>query len=349
MPKPEISEWITSSIAGYHPGEAPEPQPLAGSGSDRRLTRLFPPGGSLILVENPCSLRPEPNENDSFVYLAGHLRDSGFPVPEIYAYHRELGVYLMEDLGDDDLFGRVRSVVSEEELAELYREGVSLLARLQSGALKGFDPGRCHSPERYDRTLMLNGESGYFHRELLAAALDLPILSAGLAAEFARLADRASEAGADFFLHRDFQSMNLKLHHGRLWIIDFQGARLGPPQYDLAGLLLDPYVELPGEFRREMMEEYLRHFLPRTGIDRGRFLEAFTPVAAHRLMQALGAYGYLGLTRGKREFLAFVPAGLRLLGEVCRLLPPGEFPELLGVIDLALDRWEKRGGVACAP
>ena len=35
------------------------------------------------------------------------------------------------------------------------------------------------------------------------------------------------------------------LHQHRLWLIDFQGARLGPPQYDLASLLLDPYVNLP--------------------------------------------------------------------------------------------------------
>ena len=36
-------------------------------------------------------------------------------------------------------------------------------------------------------------------------------------------------------MHRDFQSRNLMVHQGRLWLIDFQGMRFGPPAYDLAG------------------------------------------------------------------------------------------------------------------
>ena len=35
--------------------------------------------------------------------------------------------------------------------------------------------------------------------------------------------------------------------------------------------------------------------------------------AMQRLMQALGAYGFLGLVKGSRHFLAHVPAALRSL------------------------------------
>ena len=87
----------------------------------------------------------------------------------------------------------------------------------------------------------------YRHRGMdhlgLAPATEL------LREDYESLAARAARAGADFFLHRDFQSMNLKLYSGALWIIDFQGARFGPPQYDLASFLFDPYVELPAELR----------------------------------------------------------------------------------------------------
>jgi aminoglycoside/choline kinase family phosphotransferase len=34
-----------------------------------------------------------------------------------------------------------------------------------------------------------------------------------------------------------------------------------------------------------------------------------------RNMQALGAYAYLGLTVGKKQFLNFIPRGLKLLNE----------------------------------
>ena len=35
-----------------------------------------------------------------------------------------------------------------------------------------------------------------------------------------------------------------------------------------------------------------------------------------RLMQALGAYGYLGLVKGNHAFLAYMPVALESLGEV---------------------------------
>ncbi len=43
----------------------------------------------------------------------------------------------------------------------------------------------------------------------------------------------------------------------RLWLIDFQGARLGPQHYDLASLLLDPYVNLPPDRQEFLLTAYL--------------------------------------------------------------------------------------------
>ena len=45
--------------------------------------------------------------------------------------------------------------------------------------------------------------------------------------------------------HRDYHSRNLMLHDDRLYIIDFQDARMGPDTYDLVSLLRDSYVDLP--------------------------------------------------------------------------------------------------------
>ena len=44
--------------------------------------------------------------------------------------------------------------------------------------------------------------------------------------------------------HRDYHSRNLMLHDGRLYIIDFQDARMGPDTYDLVSLLRDSYVDI---------------------------------------------------------------------------------------------------------
>jgi len=342
MPSAEILEWAASAFPKYDPEESPAPHRLPGAGSDRRLYRLFLPAGSVVLVENPSSPTEGPNENDSFVYLSGHLRSHGVSAPAVHAYSRERGAYIMEDLGDDDLFGKVRIGLSEGELLDLYRKGLSLLARMQVDAVGGLDSARLHSPPQYDRDLMLSRESGYFQRELLGSLLGFGEPPAALQEEFRRLAEGAGKAGSDFFLHRDFQSRNLKFHRGELRVIDFQGARLGPPQYDLAAFLLDPYVELSPEIREALLEDYLGHFLHRSGLDRSLFLRDFPFVAAHRLMQALGAYAFLGSRRGKRDFLGFISPALRLLREIQGTLPAGAFPELDRAVALAQERWEER-------
>ncbi len=338
MPSAEALVWARRAFPGLDPASA---RPLPPAGSSRVLTRLFHTGGSLVLVENPVEITAAVNENDAFGYLAAHLGARGIPVPGVLAYKRSRGWSLVEDLGDQDLYGEVRHALrglvcdpaARERVAALYREALDVLVRLQIDGAAGFDPRRTHNPARYDAALMREGESGYFARELLGRHLGLN-MPPELEAELDRLAGQASAAGADYLLHRDYQSQNLKIHIGRICVIDFQGARLGPPQYDLAALLLDPYADLPPDLRRELLDYYLGQFTARTREDRGHFLEHFPLVAAHRLMQALGAYAFLGLQRGKPAFLAHIPVALRLLEE--SLAPiAGTVPRLLATVAAA--------------
>ncbi len=319
MPSVEALAWARRAFPGLDPLSA---RPLPPAGSARSLTRLRHTGGSLVLVENPVAVTTAVNENDAFGYLAAHLGARGIPVPGVLAYKRSRGWSLLEDLGDNDLCAAVRrerptpdsAPVPRAGLSHLYREALAVLVRFQTDGVEGFDPRRTHNPPRYDVALMREWESGYFERELLGRRLGLAVPS-GLDAELNRLAGQAAAAGAAYLLHRDFQSQNLKIHLGRICIIDFQGARLGPPQYDLASLLLDPYTDLPVDLRCELLDHYLELFTARTGEQRDRFLEFFAVIAAHRLMQALGAFAFLGRQRGKPDFLAHIPAALRLLEE----------------------------------
>jgi aminoglycoside/choline kinase family phosphotransferase len=342
LPTPEALAWAKSVVPEFDAESCEPPQILPGAGSDRRLCRLFPPGRSLVLVENQPPPRRGLNENDSLVYLSGHLSERGLPVPAVYAYHRLHGFSLMEDFGDHDLYREVRAGVKEERLRELYREAVKILARMQTDGREGFDAGRCHSPARYDRSLMLAGESGYFQREFLGRRLGLPPPSAALVREFEGLAERAARAGAGYFLHRDFQSRNLKIHLGEIRIIDFQGARWGPPQYDLAALLLDPYIALPQAIRGDLMEHYLEEFSRRAGMDRAVFLADFPSIAVHRLMQALGAYSFLSRHPDKAWFANYIPSALLLLQESFQSLPTGDFPELGELLETARESMESR-------
>jgi aminoglycoside/choline kinase family phosphotransferase len=98
-------------------------------------------------------------------------------------------------------------------------------------------------------------------------------------------------------VHRDFQSQNIIIRQGQAYLIDFQGMRPGLAEYDLASLLYDPYVQLSAAERAELLEFYRGE----AEIIDPAYEEKFRLCAMQRLMQALGAYGYLGETKGYRN------------------------------------------------
>jgi len=117
-----------------------------------------------------------------------------------------------------------------------------------------------------------------------------------------------------WILHRDFQSRNLMIRDETVFIIDFQAARLGPPGYDLASLLHDPYVNMPWSLRSELFDFYC---IKMKDIFRGKvFARQFHLVAILRLLQALGAYGFLIKSKGRDFFRPFIPPALEGLARL---------------------------------
>ena len=96
--------------------------------------------------------------------------------------------------------------------------------------------------------------------------------------------------------------------------MDWQGGRLGPLQYDLASLLIDPYVGLRGEEREHLYDYYLTRIERRLpGVSRS-FSMYYPYLAIQRNLQVLGAFSYLGSMLGKRWFLDYIPPALKSLG-----------------------------------
>jgi aminoglycoside/choline kinase family phosphotransferase len=117
-------------------------------------------------------------------------------------------------------------------------------------------------------------------------------------------------------VHRDFQSQNIIIRNGQAYLIDFQGMRPGLAEYDLASLLYDPYVDLTEAERAELIaycrERHINNGKPINGESDSKLRLC----AMQRLMQALGAYGFLGLVKGHKHFLKHVPAAMKSLHSV---------------------------------
>ncbi|MFC1512910.1 aminoglycoside phosphotransferase family protein [Thermodesulfobacteriota bacterium] len=317
---------------GWREGEDLSWQWLAGDGSDRRFCRLQRNDGATLLavvppLDNPAGMK----EAQAGYQISRHLAQAGVPVPQCYGYDEKSGIILCEDLGDCLLHATLPEC-SEQEKKRLYEEAIQALVLLQVKGREGFDPEWCWDTVRYDRQLMVKRESEYFRDAFCKNLLGINTFAPGLAAEFEQLAALASAQPADYLMHRDFQSRNLMLFHGRVRIIDFQGARLGPLGYDLASLLLDPYAALDPDLRDHLKIYYITTLSGYIPLDPHSFNEGYYYLFMQRNLQILGAFAFLSQQKGKVFFKAFLqPALVSLSGHLAEK-PGASFPCLRALL-----------------
>jgi len=287
---------------------------LAGDGSDRRFFRVRAGDETAVVV-----LGPDPAENRAYELIGRHLWRVGRFGPEFLAVDQGLGFSLVEDLGTTLLQDEAESAVDRDR-EDLYKKTVVVLAELHDRGGQGFDPDWCSQTARYDRALILERETGYFISAFIRGYLGMRVDEPGLNREFGALAEAALAGTETVLMHRDFQSRNIMIKNGRPRLVDFQGARLGPPGYDLASLIYDPYVRLGDGLQSDILGWYMAARSSTGRFDPENLRTALPHLAVCRLLQALGAYGYLSRVKGKTGFERYIP---RALSSLDRLLDQG--------------------------
>lgn len=291
---------------------------IRGHGSDRRFWRLGCDDWRAVVMSGP----PGDPEHARFVALAGFLERHGLGPARLLRVDDDEKTVVMEDLGRCSLFSLAGAIAGDEPAAvSAWELATDHVAKLQ--AVTGAARREC--PAAFDLALdhaVLRWETDYFRERFLAAVAGVdPRRLAALTPEFTALADVVAAQPA-LLLHRDYQSQNLLVGDGRLRLVDFQGLRPGPLGYDLASLLWDPYVALLPSRREALLARYAAALavVPGVSADADEVRAMVLAAALQRLMQALGAYGFLGLAKGRRGFLAHVPRALANLREVLGLV-----------------------------
>ena len=116
------------------------------------------------------------------------------------------------------------------------------------------------------------------------------------------------------FTHRDYHSRNIMIHNGKLRVIDFQDARMGPCQYDLASLLKDSYIVIEESVRKELLEYYIE-CMQRDGreIKRDPFYKIFDWMSVQRNLKAIGTFAYQAKVLGNDRYLQYVDPALKYI------------------------------------
>ena len=283
--------------------------PINKGGSDRKFYRIrCSPEQTLILVKYNL----EREENRNYVRIAKFLDAHGIRVPKIYFHDATEGLIWIEDLGERDLF-------SYRNESWLVRRAFYETALDQIAALHGLSESVCIEikedlPAEFNAELYVWEQNYFFENclsryfaidsEKLASLAALPALN-----QIAEHLDRLPRV----LVHRDFQSQNIIMRNGQAHLIDFQGMRPGLAEYDLASLVYDPYVDLTEAERAELIAYYREQQIKNGMTINSDFDSTLRLCAMQRLMQALGAYGFLGLVKGHKHFLKHIPAAMKSL------------------------------------
>ena len=311
-----MMQLVKKNFATFFPASAGKEitvTPIKGDGSDRKWYRAACEAASVIVVEHGPPANKGVSEADAFVTIGKHLKNSGVPVPEIYAYDPASGIVLLEDIGDARLQDVIKNEKNSRQIKAHYRAVIDRLIIMQTMGKEGFDGKNCFETPYYDLDVILNREARYFVEAFLRGYLGLEVAFQDLADEFLCIASSALSNQIIGFLHRDFQSRNILVQNGLYYFIDFQSGRLGPMQYDLASLLIDPYVELPEDVQQDLLEYYIRGLSDRISFNTGVFLAVYQYNALNRNLQILGAFAYLSRIKGKDGFRAYIPPAWKSL------------------------------------
>ncbi len=333
-------DQLAALFARWAGSEARNVHPLKGDASDRRLFRLQAEGRSCIGV-----IGPNIEENHAFVGFARAFRERGLRVPAILLTDDDGRMYLEEDLGDTLFSDWQHAAFAEGDRARvlaMYTRILEDLLRFQCDAADTPDYALCYQTRAFDAGAMMK-DMLYFRDHVLRRLLARPWDEAAFLEDAGRFATLLDAVPREGFLYRDFQSRNIMLRDGEPWYIDFQSGRRGAPYYDAASLLYDSRGGLREDERLALLRGYRDGLRARRPVDDEQFAALFDAFAILRLLQALGAFGNLGLNKGKPAYLALIPSRVDSLGVVARrsvLLR--DFPSLHGLL---LDLCETPGAL----
>lgn len=316
-------DTITTFLALHGYGEA-YAEPLAQDASFRRYLRLLGGPHPAVLMD-----APPPEDIRPFLRVGDHLASVGVSVPKVFAADEAAGLLLEEDLGDELVFN-FPSPDAQFDVA------IDVLVAIQRASPLADLP-------RWDAATMAS--------TALATLFDWwwPAMFGTQAPDAARqdfamaLEAVLAPVSADpvCFVHRDFFAGNLiwlphRTSIARIGVLDFQGAAIGHPAYDLASLLQDARRDIPVDIVERAIDRYLA---ARPVLDATQFLASYAACAAQRHLRIAGQWVRLARRDGRSGYLTHGPRTWRLLEQAVR--HPATAP-----LAAALDRWippDRRG------
>jgi aminoglycoside/choline kinase family phosphotransferase len=294
---------------------------LAGDASSRRYYRIVHAEQSLVLMVW------EPFVDDGrypFLNVLNHFEKHGVLVPKVVGKAPQLGLVLLEDLGDLTLERKFWENQNQSNAIPYYKQAIDELIKI-------------HYPASMDRTTdcvafkvafnteKLLWEMNYGRDHLLEKLCGIKLSPATRQELESIFVDVCSALDREekIICHRDYHSRNVMIKHGKTRVIDFQDARLGAMQYDLVSLTHDSYVNLNDASRGEILDYYLARAKEyrTTPIARDSFYSVFRLQMIQRCFKACGSFASFYNMREDTRYLKYLEPTIKKVAEALEQYP----------------------------
>jgi aminoglycoside/choline kinase family phosphotransferase len=253
----------------------------------------------------------EHGQNWPFLAVQRHLSARSIDVPRVLDFDSDRGYVLLEDLGDVTLLRRLQDISDAQVERQIYERVIHQLVDLhikgsQVQGSEGLDAFRLkfdHEKLFWEVNFtMEHFYLGYLKREFRGS--DQKKILSSFSEICAVLAHEPT-----VFTHRDYHSRNVMVTEAdRFVMIDFQDARMGPAQYDLASLLRDSYYQLEERQIEKLVDYYIATWNALSGktLDRSHFFRVFDLMSVQRNFKAIGSFASFLNRRGNPGYLKYI-------------------------------------------
>ncbi len=304
MNRDAIDAFMKSRVSGYRSIEE-----LKGDASTRKYYRLYRDGSPLILCLDDLLPRTPPGEY-SFLIVQTLLKNNGVPVPGVLEIFPGEGILLLQDLGDLLLEDIIPRITPEERTAS-YERLLEIMVSLQRIPPADMPPFRL----AFDEEKLLF-EFDFFLQHALRIYFkiqeDNPALRE-IRNGFAAITGELVRPEHFVLNHRDFHSRNVMICGEQYYLIDFQDARMGLPQYDAVSLLRDSYVD-DAYMDLEHLRKYYYDLAREAGIlhmSPEEYEYLFEIMSFQRNIKAVGTFAYQKTSLGRDRYEPCIGKTLR--------------------------------------
>ena len=260
--------------------------PLLGDASNRLYYRIKSKK-TYILMKSESKL-----VNQNFVHIQSILKNSKINVPKIFFESKK--IFILEDLSDTTLEKFILTK-KQDSTINMYKKAIYQLIKIQKIKPKlkfAFDKKKLFT------------ELVFFKKHFFS---DSHSASRLLNRHFLSLSEKLDHQNhTSCFCHRDFHSRNILVQNNEPYLIDFQDAMVGIPQYDLVSLLKDSYTNI--DFENLLVEYYLKN--SDFEFNKDEFFEIYHLQIIQRSLKACGSFKSFETLKQNKNYLCYIPVAL---------------------------------------